>query len=147
MKRTALSLLIALCVATAAPAIVMAAGSPTEASAAKEKKDKEAAVKFKKKTHDFGNIKEADGKVTCSFQFTNTGTAPLVIISATAGCGCTRPSFDEKPIAPGKSSEIRVSFNPENRPGEFNKNITVKTNAHGAKKVVLKITGAVIPED
>lgn len=143
MKRTALCILTILCLATSAPVCPVTNAATTEASA----KEKEAAIKFKKKVHDFGTIKEADGSVTCKFEFTNTGTAPLVIISATAGCGCTRPTFEDKPIQPGKSSEIRVSFNPSGRPGEFNKNITVKTNAHANKKIVLKITGSVIPED
>lgn len=143
MKRTVLSILMILCLAIGTPIVTIAAGSTTEASA----KEKEAAIKFKKKTYDFGTIKEADGPVSCKFVFTNTGSAPLVIISATAGCGCTKPSFDEQPIEPGKSSEIRVTYNPKGRPGEFNKNITVKTNAPGAKKVTLKITGAVVPKD
>ncbi len=144
MKRTFLMILLALCLSVGIPASFMANAATTEASAPKEK---EAAIKFKKKTHDFGTINEADGKVTCKFEFTNTGKAPLVIVSATASCGCTKPLFEDQPIAPGKSSEIRVSYNPAGRPGEFNKNITVKTNAPGAKKVVLKISGVVIPED
>ena len=144
MKRTVMSLLMALCLAIGTPICTIAAGTSTEASA---KKDKEAVIKFKKKTYDFGTIKEADGPVSCKFEFTNTGNAPLVIISATAGCGCTKPTFDEQPIQPGKSSEIRVTYNPKGRPGEFNKNITVKTNAPGAKKVTLKISGAVVPKD
>ncbi len=135
--------LMALCLAIGTPVCSVVNAASTEASA----KEKEAAIKFKKKTHDFGTIKEADGKVTCKFEFTNTGSAPLVIVSATASCGCTKPIFEEQPIQPGKSSEIRVSYNPSGRSGEFNKNITVKTNAPGAKKVVLKISGVVIPED
>lgn len=144
MRRTTILILMALCLTIAAPVSNVTIAATTEASAPKEK---EAAIKFKNKTHDFGTIKEADGKVTCKFEFTNTGTAPLVIVSATASCGCTKPVFEEQPIQPGKSSEIRVSYNPAGRPGEFNKNITVKTNAPGAKKVVLKISGVVIPED
>lgn len=143
MKRTALLVLTILCLAAGAPVCSVVSAATTEASA----KEKEASIKFKKKTHDFGTIKEADGKVSCKFEFTNTGSAPLVIVSATASCGCTKPIFEEQPIQPGKSSEIRVTYNPSGRPGEFNKNITVKTNAPGAKKVVLKITGVVIPED
>lgn len=141
MKRIALLIVAILCLAAGAPICSVVNAAQREVS-----DNGKSAIKFKKKTHDFGTIKEADGPVTCKFEFTNTGTAPLVIISATAGCGCTKPTFEEEPIQPGKSSEIRVTFNPSGRPGEFNKNVTVKTNAPSNKKIVLKISGSVIPE-
>ena len=37
-----------------------------------------AKIEFKKETHDYGNVKYgANG--TCTFEFTNTGKAPLII--------------------------------------------------------------------
>ncbi len=104
-------------------------------------------VVFDTKSHDFGTIKESDGPVTCEFTFTNTGTEPLVIISANASCGCTRPEYPKKPINPGKSDKIKVTYLPMGRPGEFNKTIKVRTNAERPKSVSLKISGVVIPEN
>lgn len=106
-----------------------------------------AHIEFASKSHDFGNIREKGGAVKCEFEFTNTGDAPLAIISATASCGCTRPSFPKEPVKPGKKGIVKVTFLPDGRPGEFHKDVKLRTNAPGQKKVVLKITGVVIPAD
>ncbi|MBD5180578.1 MAG: DUF1573 domain-containing protein [Bacteroidales bacterium] len=101
---------------------------------------------FATTTHDFGNIKEADGPVTYEFEFTNTGDEPLVIVSANASCGCTKPEVPKKPVAAGKSSKIKVTYLPKGRPGEFNKTIRVRTNAaRPNKQINLKINGVVLP--
>lgn len=97
------------------------------------------------KKHDFGNIKEDGGPVTTEFAFVNTGDTPLVIISATASCGCTHPKYPTDPIKPGGKGVIKVTYLPKGRPGEFNKSIKVRTNAKNAKKVTLRISGVVIP--
>lgn len=104
-----------------------------------------AQITFEQKTHDFGNIAEAGGSVSCEFEFVNTGDAPLVIISATASCGCTRPEYPVEPIKPGKKGKVKVTYNPLHRPGEFDKTVKLRTNAANAKKVNLRITGVVIP--
>ncbi len=102
-----------------------------------------ARVEFKAKQHDFGTVSEDGPKVTCEFEFTNTGDAPLVIISAKASCGCTKPSYPTEPIAPGQKSKITVQFNSKNQLGEVHKSVTVRTNDKKHKKVVLQITGIV----
>lgn len=99
---------------------------------------------FEEKTYDFGTIKEVDGPVTHTFEFTNTGKEPLVIINVNASCGCTRPEYSKEPIKPGKSGKIKVTFNPAGRPGEFSKDVKIRTN--GNKRPILKITGIVIPK-
>lgn len=103
-----------------------------------------AKISFDEKTWNFGNIKEDGGSVSHEFTFTNTGDANLVVLDATAQCGCTRPEYPKNPVAPGKSSKIKVTYNPFARPGAFEKVVTVKTNAGG--KVRLKISGTVIPK-
>lgn len=94
--------------------------------------------------YNFGNIAERGGRVTHKFHIVNTGDKPLVFISATASCGCTRPEVPKKPVAPGDTGIVTVSYEPIGRPGEFNKTITVKTNAKPSK-VKLRIVGNVIP--
>jgi len=95
--------------------------------------------------HDFGTIKEANGPVSCEFEFTNSGDEPLIIISAKATCGCTVPSYPKKPLVPGEKSKIKVTYNPAGRPGEFHKEVRIKTNIKG-KISVVKIKGVVIPK-
>lgn len=113
---------------------------------AESAKDGAPVATFTVTSYDFGNIPEEGGPVEYSFEVTNTGTAPLVIISAKAQCGCTRPTFPQKPIAPGKSDVIKVKYLPKGRPGEFVKEVKVKTNDKQHRTVRLKISGMVIPE-
>lgn len=77
-----------------------------------------------------------------TFEFTNEGDANLVIVDASADCGCTVPEYPTAPIAPGKKGKIKVTFNPLFRPGAFDKVVTVRTNGK-QKKVRLKISGTV----
>lgn len=113
-------------------------------SAGAKDKDK-PQMDFAHTSHDFGVVKEDGGPVSYEFQFTNTGKSNLVVISATAQCGCTKPEFPEQPIAPGKTGVIKVTYNPLGRPGAFSKIVTVKSNAD-SPKVRLKIKGTVMPK-
>ncbi len=102
-------------------------------------------IVFTEKSHDFGNIKEDGGNVSCEFRFVNEGDEPLVILSATAECGCTRPKYPMQPIAAGQEGVINVTFKPKGYKGEFVKEVKVKTNDKKAKTIRLKISGVVIP--
>src|SRR5690606_29007786 len=91
-------------------------------------KEAETTLEFDKLTHDFGNVKpEVENKTT--FFVKNTGTKPLIIENVEASCGCTTPKKPEKPILPGDSDEISVTFksNP-GQTGEQKKSITVTAN-------------------
>jgi hypothetical protein len=101
-------------------------------------------LEFEKTTHNFGNIQEMGGPVSYEFKFTNKGTAPLVIGNVRASCGCTTPGWSKEPVEPGKSGYIKAQFEPLNRPGVFDKSLTVTSNAEPAT-VVLRIQGMVIP--
>ena len=68
----------------------------------------------------------------------------MVISTVSASCGCD-PEWSKEPVLPGKTGFIKVSYNPLNRPGSFNKTITVMANIpNGA--IVLKIAGEVLPK-
>ncbi len=109
-------------------------------------KDEEyAQATFQKKKYDFGYIKEADGVVTCEFEFVNTGNEPLVILSAKPSCGCTVPEYPKKPIAPEGRGIIKVSFNPAGRQGGFMSTVTVRTNGR-EKRTTLTLEGSIIPK-
>lgn len=103
------------------------------------------AIAFDSTVHDFGNVKENAGPVSHEFTITNTGDAPLIIVSATTSCGCTTPQIPEEPIKPGATAKLKVTFDPLGRPGEFDKSIKVKTNIKG-KRPTLKLKGCVIPK-
>lgn len=90
----------------------------------------QAEITFETTTHDFGSFPESSPKVTCTFNFKNTGDAPLIIHQAIASCGCTVPDYPKAPIKPGESGKITVTYNGAGKfPGHFKKSITIRTNA------------------
>lgn len=79
-------------------------------------------------TYNFGTIAEADGLASHTFVIKNTGDGPLVITRITASCGCTQPEWTKEPIAPGKTGNVKVTYNPKGRPGPFYKTISIFSN-------------------
>ena len=77
---------------------------------------------------------------------TNTGSAPLLIVKAQAGCGCTGIDYPEQPIMPGDTATVSLSYNPSGRPGQFTKQAIIFTNTD-TKRTILEISGNVIPTD
>jgi len=103
--------------------------------------EKVAKIEFKETTIDYGTIeKGANGLRT--FEFTNTGDAPLIISKVSSSCGCTVPKKPEGPIMPGETGEIEVKYD-TNRVMPIRKTITVLSNAE-TPTVSLKIKGNVI---
>ena len=105
----------------------------------------EPVIEYDKTEHDFGKINEADGRVTTVFTFKNSGMTPLVLNNVRASCGCTTPKWTKEPVAPGEEGQITVTYNPNGRPGHFNKTITVTSNAK-TSTTKLHIKGEVIPK-
>lgn len=103
--------------------------------------DKVAKIEFKTDTIDYGTIEKGANGVRV-FEFTNTGTAPLIISQVTSSCGCTIPKKPEGPILPGKTGVIEVKYD-TNRVNPIRKTITVISNAE-TPTVALKIKGDVI---
>lgn len=101
-----------------------------------------AVISAEQTSYDFGTIKEADGKVSHTFQIKNQGDKPLVITRVIASCGCTTPEWTKEPIAPGKTGDIKVTYDPAGRPGPFTKTISVYSNGKTGS-FVLTIRGEV----
>lgn len=96
--------------------MIFAAGVAT--SFAQEVKNG-AQIEFEKEVHDYGTIENgANGQ--CTFNFKNSGNAPLIISNAKGSCGCTVPSWPKEPIAPGASAKITVKYDTK-RAGAINK--------------------------
>lgn len=92
--------------------------------------DSYAEIKFDTLRHNFGSFPASNPIVKCTFSFTNTGTAPLVIHQAFASCGCTVPNYPKAPIKPGESGKIDVTYNGTGKfAGHFQKTITVRSNS------------------
>jgi len=89
-----------------------------------------AEITFDTLRYNFGTFSKDEPVVRCSFPFTNTGTAPLIIHQAFASCGCTIPTYTKEPIKPGEKGIIDVTYDGTDKfPGRFQKTITVRSNA------------------
>jgi hypothetical protein len=100
-------------------------------------------ITFNKILHDFGSINEKDGVVSCKFEFVNSGKSPLIIQRVISSCDCATTDWTKEPIIPGSKNSITVYYNTKDRPGKFDKVITVYSNAE-TSTVVLHIKGIVL---
>ena len=101
-------------------------------------------IEFEKVVHDYGDVPyNGDGK--CEFRFTNTGNEPLLVLKPKSSCGCTVSTWPQDPILPGKSEVIKVTYR-TNRGGNFDKKVTVTSNAVQNPTVVLRIKGRVLDQ-
>lgn len=94
-------------------------------------------------TIDYGKVSKTDNAVR-SFEFTNTGDAPLLITSAESTVSSIVVTKPTSAILPGKKGKIDVKYNMA--AGPIRKTITVETNAvnHPDGRVALKIKGEVL---
>ena len=102
-------------------------------------------ITFKETNHDFGHI-QFKGNGSYEFVFVNTGNEPLILTQPKSSCGCTVPEWPKQPILPGESNVIKVTYKNTDRPGSFNKYVTVFSNALVNKEVKLHIKGTILPE-
>ena len=98
----------------------------------------------KENTIDYGTVTKDSDSGLRTFEFKNTGDAPLIITDVKSTCGCTVPSKPTEPILPGKTGKIDIKYNMN--PGAIRKTITVTSNAVNVEGgiVALKIKGEVI---
>lgn len=94
--------------------------------------------------HDFGKIKQGV-PVTTVFEIKNISNQPVVIESATAGCGCTTPEVTKEPIAPGATAKLKVGYNAAAM-GHFDKPVTIKLAGVNEAKQIM-ISGEVLDAD
>lgn len=87
-----------------------------------------AVMSFENGNYNFGKITQGE-KVSYSYKFKNVGKSPLIILNATATCGCTVPEVPKEPIKPGAEGEIKVVFDSNGKSGMQDKVITVTSNA------------------
>jgi hypothetical protein len=105
-----------------------------------------AKIEFKNNdtTLDYGTVSKDSDSGLRSFEFKNTGDAPLIITNVQSTCGCTIPTKPTEPIMPGKTGKIDIKYNMN--PGPIRKTITVESNAvnYEGGRIPLKIKGEVI---
>lgn len=94
-------------------------------------------------THDFGVVKR--GPVAMhTFEFTNVGTEPIIVMNVTPSCGCTNVEWSKNPVLPGQKGFIQLGLKTEEQHGVFHKEVYIQSNAitpHGEKRYTLYIKG------
>lgn len=94
-----------------------------------------ASIEFEETNINLGKVYEGES-VSQIFKFKNTGKSPLVINTASASCGCTKPEYPRAPIAPGAEGELKVTFNSEGKVGANHKEVTVFANTDPRQTVI-----------
>jgi hypothetical protein len=103
-----------------------------------------AAISFPETEYDFGVVKEGQ-VIEHTFNFTNTGEAPLIIQNAQPSCGCTVPDWTKEAIPVGGKGYVRAKFDSNGRPNLQNKTITVIANTW-PQQTVLRFKVMVTPK-
>ncbi len=103
-----------------------------------------AVMEFEEKVFVFDTVIEGT-IVNHTFNFKNTGAAPLLITNARSTCGCTVPHWPEKPIQPNEKGTIKVSFDTNDKEHQQIKPITIFANTLPSE-TVLKLKGVVLPK-
>ena len=92
-------------------------------------------------SYELGNVPQGI-PVHVTYEFTNTGNAPLIISNVEPACDCTNAEWPKTPVMPGQKGKIKVTFDAKNG-GNFSKTAIVTSNAK-PNKVQLVFTGTVV---
>jgi hypothetical protein len=150
--------------------VVIVAGLAFSSKTAKVEFSKtgDAKVEFLNETSfDWGEIDIYGGNATYTFEFKNTGTAPLELANVKTSCACTEarvtingtksPFFGMHTrstwtgsLAPQETAEVYVVFDPlfhgPGGTGAAYRLVSIDTNSKETPRIELKLTGVVISE-
>ena len=101
-----------------------------------------APLNFDKTVHDFGQVSQNAGPLTCTFTVTNSSDEPLTIFAVVSSCGCTDVKWTRETIAPGGKGSVTATYSNDEGPTYFDKTLTVYTSAQ-KKPVILHLKGIV----
>jgi hypothetical protein len=93
---------------------------------------------------DFGKIKE-DERPVHVFTIKNTGREELIISRVRSSCGCAATMLSSDNIQPGKSTELKVTFNPTGYNGLVKKDIYIDSNDPQLPKTKITVITEVEP--
>ncbi len=107
--------------------------------------DEGAVIRFDDMAFDLGAVPLHGEPRKCVFTFTNTGTAPLVVIRTAVSCNCLETEFSRRPVMTGEQGSITVTYTPKNK-GDFSDNIKIFTNSSRENPAVLFLRGTVVAD-
>ena len=71
---------------------------------------KEASIKLDSTSANLGTFPKSASTRTAVFTFTNVGDDKLEFYDVDYSCGCVKATYPDKPVKPGKSGEIVVTY-------------------------------------
>jgi hypothetical protein len=107
--------------------------------------DKQPTIVFDNSDFNFGQIYKGE-KVEHIYKFENQGDDTLEIKKVKLSCGCTAVILTDKTIPPGKTGEIKTTFNSGSNRGNIKKTISVLSNDPNTPNYKLTISGQIIEE-
>lgn len=100
------------------------------------------SLEFDREEADLGELRDDDAPVQTVFRMTNRGDSPITVRRTSVSCGCTAVLHDTLATAPGKTTEIRVFYNPKGQAGPQLRKVYVytdKVQAHPSAVLSLKV--------
>jgi len=99
----------------------------------------EAELRFDKKVQKFPDTEEGV-VLEHLFTFQNTGNSPLIFKDYKVTCPCTKVIFPSQPIPPGKSGEVKVTFDTKGKSYYQDRIIEIFSNSKkGTEKLRIKV--------
>lgn len=99
--------------------------------------NEKTSISFSKEEIDLSTIQQGIPK-EIKVEIENTGHFPLVIYDVETSCGCTNVDWDSKPIKPGNSATLKISYDAKET-GRFVKTVTVYGNFElGTRSIIFK---------
>ena len=78
-----------------------------------------------------------------TYNFTNSGDAPLVISDYNVACTCTKLKYPKEPILPGEAGQLELSFDTNGKYGFQKRKVEIFSNATKSVSLLFKVN--VIP--
>ena len=99
----------------------------------------EAEFSLEEKVYKFPKTKQGV-LLEHEFKITNTGDAPLIISDYNVSCKCTKAYLPEAPILPGKSYNLKITFDTNGKYDFQDRTVYLKTNTKkGTHSVRFKV--------
>ena len=101
----------------------------------------EVPIVFEPSVLDLGEM-QADVPKAGVVKLRNVSSAPVKVLKAIPGCGCTTVGAPQDPIQPGEAAEIEITMKPGPKPG-VNMRKSVTFQLEGYSPIVLTVQGDV----
>ncbi len=104
---------------------------------------KMGALLYSKDTaHNFGVVNRREGDIKHIFTIENRGDEPLIITRVVSSCSCMKGSISRRPILPGESRELKVTYELKKMPpGTFSKSVVLHSTSRDIGQMRFTLSG------